>query len=481
MSTVLSGWWAERSQGARVGLAVGTAVLLAAVIWAGVFALRTPYGVLFSDLTEADAGAIVTRLKKSKTPYRLGEGGTTILVPDERVHEIRLDLMSGDVPLSGGVGFEIFDKQGLGATEQSQKVSFQRALQGELARTIGALDTVKQARVHLVMPESSLFTRDRQQASAAVTVATRSGATLAREQIVGIQRLIAAAVPGLEVERVVVTDHRGVTLSGVDTTGAQGAGSAETRLEVKRHIEEYLAHKVGRLLDGAFGPSQAIVSVDATLNFDVTKTTIRDLLPGSAAGTEGRVVRRRQVTSGSANEPLWTTAADSITTSRTPGSSMEVEYEYGQRIDEVIAAPGALSRLSVGVIVPGDLDEERRARIAELVRMASGINEQRGDALSIQSLTQMQQGLLVDEPVVEREVAVSGVTKQEHAASALPMNPRGTSLLIAAIACVLVASLWLYQRRRPRVLSEAERERLLAEIRRSLVSDAAASSSQARS
>src|SRR6185295_13679574 len=122
---------------------------------------------------------------KQKTPYHLTGDGTTIEVPAGQVHETRLRLMSSGAPLAGGVGFEIFDKQGLGATEQSQRVSYQRALQGELARTIGTLDNVKQARIHLVLPESTLFKRDREEARAAVTLNLKPGASLGPEQIMG--------------------------------------------------------------------------------------------------------------------------------------------------------------------------------------------------------------------------------------------------------------------------------------------------------
>src|SRR6185295_6468736 len=144
---------------------------------------------------------------KQKTPYHLTGDGTTIEVPAGQVHETRLRLMSSGMPLAGGVGFEIFDRQGLGATEQSQRVSYQRALQGELARTIGALDHVQQARVHLVLPESTLFRRDRQESRASVSLKIEPGIVLLEAQIFGIQRLVAAAVPGLEIGRVVVTDQ----------------------------------------------------------------------------------------------------------------------------------------------------------------------------------------------------------------------------------------------------------------------------------
>jgi flagellar M-ring protein FliF len=459
--------WGRGGQVAAIGAAV---VALGLILWIGFRVLHEDYGVLFTDLTESDASAIVKQLKKEKVPYRLADNGTTVQVPAEQVHDVRLTLMSGDLPLSGGVGFEIFDKQGLGATEQSQKVSYQRALQGELARTIATMDSVRQVRVHLVMPESTLFTRDRQQASAAVAVTLEPGALLDRQQILGVQRLVAASVPGLEAARVVITDQRGVSLAAADSGGA--AGVADARLQVKRDIEDYMTQKIVRLLDSAFGAGQAIVSVDVSLNFDATKTTIQDLLPAPDAEGAGRVVRRRQVTGSSTAQPMWTNAttdAAAAAAPRTPSSTTEVEYEYGRRIDEVIAAPGALSRLNVGVIVPGELSDEKRSRISELVRVAAGIDTTRGDAVSVQPLTQIGAATAASESIpVETDDSVAASSKD------VPADTKQTSVnttvalgaLVGLVIALLGAVLFMHFGRRS--LSAREREQLLEDLRHSL-------------
>lgn len=469
MSSRMSALWNGWGRGGQV-VAIGAAVIaLGLILWIGFLVMHKDYGVLFTDLTESDASAIVKQLKKEKVPYRLADNGTTVQVLAEQVHDVRLTLMSGDLPLSGGVGFEIFDKQGLGATEHSQKVSYQRALQGELARTIATMDNVRQVRVHLVMPESTLFTRDRQQASAAVAVTLESGASLDRQRILGVQRLVAASVPGLEAARVVITDQRGVSLSAADSGGA--AGVADARLQVKRDIEDYMTHKVVRLLDSAFGPGQAIVSVDVSLNFDATKTTIHDLLPAQDAEGEGRVVRRRQVTGSSTAAPMWTNATtEAAAAPRTPSSTTEVEYEYGRRIDEVIASPGTLSRLNVGVIVPGELSDEKRARISELVRVAAGIDTKRGDAVSVQPLSQI--GAV---PVASDSTAVEA--DDDFAVSEradLPANTKKTSVdttvALGALAGLVIALLGavLFMHFGRRSLSARDREQLLEDLRHSL-------------
>ncbi|MFC4312692.1 flagellar basal-body MS-ring/collar protein FliF [Steroidobacter flavus] len=471
MSSRMSALWNSWGRGGQVA-AIGAAVIvLGLILWIGFRAMHEDYGVLFTDLTESDASAIVKQLKKDKVPYRLADNGTTVQVPAEQVHDVRLTVMSGDLPLSGGVGFEIFDKQGLGATEHSQKVSYQRALQGELARTIATMNNVRQVRVHLVMPESTLFTRDRQQASAAVAITLEQGASLDRQQILGVQRLVAASVAGLEASRVVITDQRGVSLAAADSGGA--AGVADARLQVKRDIEDYMTHKIVRLLDSAFGPGQAIVSVDVSLNFDATKTTIQDLLPAEDADGAGRIVRRRQVTGSSTPAPMWTNAtteAAAAAAPRTPSSTTEVEYEYGRRIDEVIAAPGALSRLNVGVIVPGEVSDEKRARISELVRVAAGIDSTRGDAVSVQPLSQIGAAATASDAVPVEANDDAAVSARAAAPDDAKRTSINTTVALGALAGLVIALLAavLFMHFGRRSLSAREREQLLEDLRHSL-------------
>jgi flagellar M-ring protein FliF len=470
MSNAAVTLWGGAGRGLRTVL-IGMGVLLVSLlIWLIFKALHDEYGVLFGDLAEQDAAAIVEQLKQRKVPYRLGTNGTSISVPADQVHDVRLQLMSSDLPLSGGVGFEIFDKQGLGTTEHSQRVSYQRALQGELARTIGTLDHVKHVRVHLVLPETSLFNRDHQHATAAVNLTMSPGTSLQREQIAGIQRLVAAAAPGLESSRVVVTDQRGITLSAADPSSS--AGGADARLQVKREIEEYMTLKIARLLDSAFGAGQAIVSVDATLNFDATKTTIQDLLPAAAANGEGRLVRRRQMVGPSGGEGVMTAATDGAMQTRQAGSSMEVEYEFGKRIDEVIAAPGAVTRVSVGVIVPGEVSEEKRARIVELVRMAAGLDDARGDAVSVQPLGQLASYEQASEPAEAVESVAPAQPEQTQVAVPESQTWSATQIMIAlAVVVVLTVLVVLFARRGRGRLTERERQELLDDIRSALNED----------
>jgi flagellar M-ring protein FliF len=466
----MSQWLETMPARTKVAIGAGVAVILIATVAFAWWAMRTEYSVLFSRLTEADAAGIVTELKKQKVDYQLGDGGTTIRVPAERVHDIRLALMSSGTPLAGGVGFEIFDRQGLGATEQSQRVSFQRALQGELARTIGALDGVQQARVHLVLSESTLFRRDRQEARASVSLKLEPGNVLQSAQIFGIQRLVAAAVPGLDIGRVVVTDQHGITLSASDALTVGGA-TGEGRLSMKREVEEYVTRKVVALLDRAYGPGRAIVSVDATLNFDEVRRTVQDLMP-----TNGQNVRRRrQTTAGTALDPAATFQEDV-----TPRGTTDTEYDYGRRVEQVVAAPGGVTRLSIGVIVPGNMDLATQERIEDLVRVAAGLNETRGDVVVVQNLD----GIGSVGSVAIPATADTLVAVEESAPAVAPAATPVVATPVrwqpwypwaggAALLLIIVMLLLLRRGATDARLSDDERARLLADVKASLAGRAA--------
>jgi flagellar M-ring protein FliF len=476
-------FWSRLTTPARAGLVAGIALIIIAVVALAIWSSGTDYQVLFTHLGEGDAASVVEQLKHQKIPYQLADGGTTIKVPAGQVYETRLALVSGGTPLSGGVGFEIFDRQGFGATEQSQRVEYQRALQGELARTITALDSVKSARVHLVLPENTMFKRDREEARAAVSLILNPGASLTAEQTAGVQRLVAASVSGLDAAKVVITDQRGITLAGADSTATGGAGS-DARLAIKRDIESYLTGKVASLLDRAFGTGQALVSVDVALNFDEIKSSVQDLVPwhGVSPTAEGAVTHRRQVeTGGSASSQSLTSDAGAAG-SRPSGTTSEVEYEYGHRVEQVIAAPGGITRMSVGVIVPGELSEDKKHRITDLVRVAAGINDARGDAVVVQPLDELgvtraaaqvdtaaPDSMGDDARTVPPARALTGPAHSGWAAPAL----LAVGVVFALLGILTGVVLGRRHGKRTAPLSALERQQLLVELERALRTDSA--------
>lgn len=232
-------------------IAAGLVCLALGSAW--FFLLRTPYGVLFNRLRVTDSAAIAAELDRKKIPYRLEDGGTTILVPTDRVDATRLTVASDDVPLKGQVGFELFNNSDLGITDFAQKVNYQRALQGELAKTIQTLDAVESARVLLSITDRSIFREDRVPSKASVTLLPRAGHRLTAQAVQGIQRLVAAAVPDLDPADVVVIDASGRLI--VDEV-APVAGETRER----RNVEQRYAQDIGRALAG-ITPGEPRVSV----------------------------------------------------------------------------------------------------------------------------------------------------------------------------------------------------------------------------
>jgi flagellar M-ring protein FliF len=473
-------YWNRLHPGSRIGFVAGAVLILVLTAWLAFMTLRPHYQVLFSRLAQSDAAAAVEQLKRLKVPYRIVGDGTTIEVPADQVYETRLRLMSSGTPFAGAVGFEIFDKQGLGATEESQRVSYQRALQGELSRTIGALEDVKQARVHLVLPESTLFKRDRQEARAGVFLTLQPGATLTHAQILGIQRLVAAAVAALDPAKVVVTDQRGITLSGADSLsreGAEATGSSEARLEMKRDVEDAITRKVAKLLDSTYGPGQAIVSVDAQLDFDEIHRTVQGLLPVEwAQGERGAaIVRKRQVTSG-ASSSSSAKSAEKDSPQPPANSTTEVEYQYGHSVEQVIAAPGTIARLSIGILVPGELSAEKQERITALVRAAAGVREGRGDTIVVQPIEELSAHVPAAPAAASTAAPVPAVPVPQasvpsQAPKGSPMAWTNTTVWLPLVLLVILAAAWLYSRQSSpeplRVagpLSSEERQQLLLEI-----------------
>src|SRR5581483_11368585 len=241
---------------------------LALVVW-----VQSPrYAVLIANLDASDAGSVVEFLKAERIPYRVGENGSAIEVPSDRVPETRMLLAGRGVPQGGGVGFELFDRQTLGMTDFVQRLGYQRALQGELARSIASLSAVEAARVHLALPERSLFVAEERRPSASVVLRVRPGRKLGADQVNGIVNLVASSVEGLRPADVTVVDGAGEVLSRRQPD-AEHKSPAETLRAYQRDIEHAYVEQIESMLERALGPGQAVARVTATLDLaEVEKT-----------------------------------------------------------------------------------------------------------------------------------------------------------------------------------------------------------------
>jgi flagellar M-ring protein FliF len=334
------------------------------------------YGVLFSNLSQEDAGGIVSKLKGKKVSYRLEANGATILVPKSEMYELRLVLASEGMPKGGGVGFEIFDRQELGVTDFVQRLNYQRALQGELARTIAGMPEVLEARVHIVAPKESLFIEDQKETTASVALKLRPGRTLSPGQVESIVNLVASSVAGLHPTQVTVVDLRGRILSKPqDRQGFQGLSSGQTGLQ--RQVEESYERKIQDLFDKILGPGKSFVRVSTDLDFqkidlheeiftpnkDLVRSEQKTMEQSNRGSEGGNPEARFNLNQGTITPPPPGKGPPPLTAPAPPpkptqGSGSERvselrNYEINRMIRQVVDSPGKIKRLSLAVVVDG--------------------------------------------------------------------------------------------------------------------------------
>ena len=440
----------------RVGLLVGLALLVLLTLAALWWVLSPRYGLLFGNLQESDASEIVESLSAWKVPYEYTEDGTGLRVPEGQVHDTRMKLVSAGVPSGGHIGFELFNDSDFGATEFAQRVNYQRALQGEIERTISALPGVESVRVHLTIRRPGMFLGEKEASKASVALALAPGTSLDAVQVGGIRNLVASAVDGLSPEAVVLVGPNGALLAG-----AGGADPATAHRERQGGYEQRVRERIQDLLRGVFGIEDFTVTVDAQLNFDQVREVSESLLPHAGNG-HGLLVRKQVTRPAAGGEGAAT------------GSALEnLEYVHGSRREEVARAPGRVERLSIAVLVPAGLSKTEQERLEKLIAAAAGLDVERGDTLEIGVFDVAASAGLV---VTEESVAVAGPTPVPPAEvvpgshSEAPFGLETPWLLAVGGGLFIIGILlgwWMHPR--PRRLSEAEMDAMTGRLRTWLV------------
>jgi flagellar M-ring protein FliF len=382
---VIKEFWQSLSSAAKAGLVAGIVLIVGATIAIAAWLVRTDYEVLFSGLSPQDAAAMTAELDRMKQPYQLGPDGTTILVDKNTMHQTRLKLMSRDIPLHGAVGFELFNNNDFGMTEFAQKINFQRALQGEITRTILSISEVETVRVHIAFPEEGLFKREQSKAKASITLALKHGQSLRPEQVAGIQRLVSAAVPGVAPQDVTIVNQQGVALTRTPAGDLQTDGPVQ--LELKKEIEQHLARKVSQVLDRAFGAGRALASVDVTLDMNQVRVTTEEVTGPPGKGGDARtgvIVRERETVKDEA-APLSGRENNSAGGS----THRETDYQVGRRVEQVVSQPGSIQQIQVVAVVKAPLDAHQLEQLKTLIGGAVGAQRDRGDTVVVQSMDGM--------------------------------------------------------------------------------------------
>lgn len=397
-------------------LSVGGAATLLLSLALLVYMINRPeYTTLYSGLSQGDMGEVTQGLKKKKIPYRLSNG--MVEVPKEQVYEARLGLAAEGIPKGSGVGFEIFDQQKLGSTEFVQKINYQRAIQGELARTINEMDEVQESRVHIVMPEDSLFQDDKKPASAAIVLKLRQGVKLDQRRIQGIVHLATCTVRGLEEDKVTILSTDGQVLFKKSMADQQNQ-MTNLQLEHKRNIEEELNQKVQSILQPLLGANRVLTRVAVDLDFNRVQLTEDTYDPDSAVvRSQQRSIEnsdaKEKTARGNPDVPINVESKLLQNSPEGESTSKEkqrfnrqrevVNYEINHVNRQTVHVPGAVKKLSLAVIVDGNYEPKPDAKgkpqltfvgrspqelksIEDIVKKTAGFNEGRGDQITVSNI-----------------------------------------------------------------------------------------------
>jgi flagellar M-ring protein FliF len=381
-------------------MSLSQVVMLVAIVIGVVFGIVTvagwvgkvAYQPLYSNLDPAEAADVTRYLTDNNISYKLGAGGTTIEVPESDLYEARLALASQGLPHSGSVGYSIFDETNLGMTDFLQKLNFRRALEGELSRTITALNEVQAARVHIVMPEERLFAEQQRQATASVVLKLRHIGGISKSQINGITHLVASSVEGLAPNNITIVDYDGNMLSS-NTGDDELAAMTGTQLEMTRAVENDLEHKAQSMLDGVLGPGKGIVRVTAELNFQQYARTSENYDPNMVAVVSEQRTEGTNTASKKTPENIEDTQDDRSEVTVT-------NYEVSKTVESVQNAVGTVQRLSVAVLLDGTYQnientegveelvyeprpKEEIDRLAAIVKNAVGFSTDRNDQFEV--------------------------------------------------------------------------------------------------
>lgn len=393
----------------KITVAVVILLLMAAFAVMFTLANQVDYRVLFNNLSAQDAGAIIEKLKEKNIPYKIEGGGSTILVPAEQVYELRLKMVGDGLPRDGQIGFEIFDKTDYKTTQFVQSLNYQRALQGELARTINCFKEVKSSRIFIVLPKETLFVEDAKPASASVLLDLKSN--LPPERLTAIVHLVASAVEGLEPEEVTVVDTKGRVIFKGGNSNRTSAFLNNSQLDYKTKIESEVSRNVQSMLEGIIGTGNAIVRVNADIDFNKINMNEEEYDPAAAVVRSKRDIEEssqagnatQDTAPSTINQRTGVIPSESLTQNGRKKKDTLTNYEIN-KVTRIISKPaGNVKRLSVAAVIDGRYEtvkaadgaekrnyiprtDEELKKFEDIVKGAMGYNEDREDKVSVSSI-----------------------------------------------------------------------------------------------
>ncbi|CAH0416965.1 flagellar M-ring protein FliF [Periweissella fabaria] len=381
--------WSAISRPMKIGIISGLLSLIAIGVISFTLLTRVQYGVLFANVNQGDAGNITATLKSQNVPYKLEDGGTTIMIPADKVDQTRIDLaMANKLPNSTS-GFELFDKTNMMTTDQDRKIMYQRALTGELERSISSLNAVQSARVILVTPSQSVFDDSTDKKASASVILTLKGNTISNSAVQGIVALTSASVENLNPDNVKVVDSNGRILADGDSGNDNPLTGGNSKfLQMKQQYENQLTQKLSTLLTPIYGAGKFQVAINVDLDFNsVERNTVKYSNPNIRS-------ENLQIAGNNANNQQTSGQPDNA--ANVAGAKNDQNGTFNRTINneldtdttKIINAPGSVQRITASVVLNGDANNAASAnQVQTMVANAIGLDSKRGDAVNIQDVS----------------------------------------------------------------------------------------------
>ncbi|MDW8434117.1 MAG: flagellar basal-body MS-ring/collar protein FliF [Aquificaceae bacterium] len=395
-----------------IGIPIATLGILLTLI---TFATRPTYTILYSGLSQEDMSAVMSELDKDGVSYKVGQDGRSILVQEQQARDIRLRLAAKGIPSKGIVGYEVFDKTGIGVSDFQNQVNFKRAVEGELARTILRMSGVEDARVNIGMPQKSIFVREEEEPTASVFLRLKPGHELTVEQVKAIRNLVSASVPRLKPQKVVVVDDKGRDLTAL--IEEEEDYIREKELKLKLEFEKRIERDVQRALEEVLGYGSVRVKVSADLDFtrreqkeevyDPDMTAIVSQQKKKELTTAGGVAG---VPGAQANIPPGVGAAAGPGQVITDKSETITNYEVSKKEVHTVEPIIKIRRLSVGVMVDANIKNLDVEKIRRIVTASAGINAQRGDVVTVEAIAFQRPPVEKPAPDFEKYIRIGLLT-----------------------------------------------------------------------
>ncbi|MFA6808108.1 MAG: flagellar basal-body MS-ring/collar protein FliF [Eubacteriales bacterium] len=401
-------FWNKLARPQKIILIVAPLLVAISLISLITWASKPNYVIIFNKLSDTEAGAITAKLQELSIDYQLADNGGTILVPDSQASEVKLELANAGLPQESTFSFDNIDQMHLGETESDRRLRYVLGLQNELETTIETMEGIEYARVHIVMPEPSLFSEEEKDTTAAVTIKKTISTELGEDQVRAIANLVAYSVEGLKSENVTIADTNGNVLSDMLGESNSAGQLTANQMQLQQNLENGIQGSVQSMLDKVFGVGKTVVRANATLDFDQIKIT-------SQTNGEGAVISRQQTseksTNGSdaggvpgtdTNMTEYNSTSSGTTNSNSEKTSLTENFQPNVVQEERVVNPGQIKRLAISVMADADsVTEEQLVDIENVVSSAAGIDNERGDVIQVTRITFDKTSLLEEKAAMD--------------------------------------------------------------------------------